>query len=361
MKPALPLVEGTGLFDYGSDFREFTPERFGLDLRLDGRIGLNLLNDHGSGSLGSRWDDGEWHMVTMTYESPPANLARVYVDGKLDKMERYATVPATNGRGPWTIGRISRETTSFRGVLDDVRVYARALRGQEVMALYRCSAGIEDIDGYYYLPILYPGVVMEARAPEDASAPFRQEGKDYAGIQLARSDGNCAATTLEGADAGQDLRISTELLVPKDEAERTTEAGAYFRSRSAAAGDGIAGGTSAGYSVTLNSGGIVRVHQLNPVVLVAFAPAPPDFDAGIFHLFQLEARGETLRVWLDGKLLSFEQGDQRHQELRISPGWEGPPRVGNNKGAAGISFGASKNRGQLGGQRVRNLRVKRLD
>ena len=162
---------------------------------------------------------------------------------------------------------------------------------------------------------------------------------------------------MRGADLGQDLRISVDLLVPTDEAGRITEAGPYFRSRSALPGEGLIGGTSAGYWVQLYSTGMLKVRRLNPQAIVAFSSPIPDFDPAVFHRLETEALGENLQVWVDGRLISFDQGGKRVERVAIPPTWEGPPRIGQNQGAAGIAFAAVDNRGQIGGQRAKNTVV----
>ena len=142
---------------------------------------------------------------------------------------------------------------------------------------------------------------------------------------------------------------------------KITQAGPYFRSRIAGPGDGLIGGTSAGYWVQLNSNGMVKVRRLNPLAVVAFSSAIPVFDTEIFHSLKMEARGTALQVWLDGKSVWFEQGGRQVDRVEIPPAWESPERVGQDQGTAGVFFGAEDNRGEIGGQRVKNLTVVRLN
>ncbi|MDB6148303.1 MAG: hypothetical protein JWO45_1967, partial [Spartobacteria bacterium] len=67
---------------------------------------------------------------------------------------------------------------------------------------------------------------------------LENSGLDFGGIQFATS------LAERGANLGQDLNIRADLFVPNDSAGNITQAGPYFRSRAAAAGDGIFGGTS---------------------------------------------------------------------------------------------------------------------
>ena len=357
---ALP-VEDTVIFEYGSDVREATPERFGVCLRTDGHITFGSAIHGGSSEGTGRWADGSWHMLAATYEGPPTNLARIFVDGRLDNSATWTVAPATNNRLTWTIGRPLLGSSSFLGAIDDLRVYNDALDESKVAALFRCATQPEDLDSYYYFSIFHPGMVTEDRSPEDISTPFRQAGAGYGGIQLAVKRRGCSIGSQHGADVGQDLRIAADILVPIDKEGRTTEAGPYFRARSAAPGDGLIGGTAAGYWLQLESAGRVRVQRLNPRAIVAFSDPISGFDSTIFHHLEMEGRGETLTAWLDGKPIEFLQGDKRATAVPIPPLWNGPPRIGTNRGAAGFAFSSEQSRNQAGGQRVRNLRVTRLN
>jgi DNA-binding winged helix-turn-helix (wHTH) protein len=357
IKATVPHVYDTGIFEYGSEYREATAQRFFLLMLADGRIAFGSSLQGGSAISHSRWNDGSWRLVTATYDGPPANVARIFVDGKLDAMEKLAVSPATDSHVAWRIGQYRSGESAFRGVIDDVRVYSRALDASKVSALHRCSAGLQDLGNFYYMPIFYPGVATEDRRAEDSSAPFRNDGKDFSGIQLARSDGDCGLASLRGADVGQNLKMSVDVLVPADASGRVTNAGPYFRSRRAMAGDGLIGGESAGYWVRLYSTGMVKVRRLNPQAVVAFSSPMPDFDSAVFHQMEIEARGEGLQVWVDGQRIQFDQGGKTVDRIAIPPTWEGPPRIGRNEGSAGVAFGAEDNRNEIGSQRVRKLTV----
>ncbi|MGA2269224.1 MAG: LamG-like jellyroll fold domain-containing protein [Bryobacteraceae bacterium] len=346
VKLAQPRVDLTTVFDYGSEFRGLTAERCFLDILADGRARFGADIGGGWVTGAGRWNDDAWHFLAASYEGPGTDIARIFVDGKLDKQEKLKVRPATKRGGAWRIGQSLMGGSAFRGAIDDVRVYHRALSAAQVAALYRCSADLKDLASYYYLPVYYSGVAI------DGPATLHNEGLDYSGIQLALPGGECALGSLRGADVGQDLRIAVDLLVPKGPAGTVCEAGPYFRSRRAAPDDGLIGGTSAGYWVQLFSNGLVRVKRLNPQAVVAFSPPDGRFDAGVFHHLEMEARGSTLDVWLDGKPVL--------ERVAIPAAWEGPPAIGRNEGAAGIAFGDEMNRGQSGGQEAKNFQLTRL-
>jgi DNA-binding winged helix-turn-helix (wHTH) protein len=347
-----PRVDPAAIFEYGRPGRELSLERFFLGVGEEGfaRFGTGVW---GGGQLvgRTRLGDGEWHMLAGTYAGPAEQTARVYVDGVLDAEQKFSETPATPGQAQWRLGQHLAFANSFRGAIDDVRVFAHALDSAKVQALYRCSAGIRDLDEFYYLPVAN-GLAIE---PNGA---FRNDLADYAGVQLARPTRDCSLVSLRGANVAQDLRISVDLLTPST-GGYISGAGPYFRSRAAAPGDGILGGTSAGYWVELCSNGVIKVRRLNPLAVVAFTAGDPRFDASVYHRLEVEAHGEELTVRMDRTTVSFEQDGTRVDRVRIPPVWNGPPPTGRNDGAAGVLFGAEENRGKIGGQRAKNLRVDR--
>jgi hypothetical protein len=64
-------------------------------------------------------------------------------------------------------------------------------------------------------------------------------------------------------------------------------------------------------------------------------------------------------VEVDGLLIRFEQEGRQKSTVSIPALWAGPPAVGTNGGTAGIAFSARQNRGEIGGQRARTIRVER--
>ncbi len=94
--------------------------------------------------------DGSWHHVAMTYDG--GSSVRLYVDGVLDASatRTYATTLA--GRiyfGSTVLGSGDR----YRGLLDDVTIYNRALSASEILGIYaagtygKCKNFDSDGDG----------------------------------------------------------------------------------------------------------------------------------------------------------------------------------------------------------------------
>ncbi len=75
----------------------------------------------------------EWHQVAVTYDRA-SEVARVYVDGRLGQECRFAITPDTN-YGIY-LGLRPTDSQRLMGLLDEVRIYNRALNEQEALALY---------------------------------------------------------------------------------------------------------------------------------------------------------------------------------------------------------------------------------
>ena len=204
-----------------------------------------------------------------------------------------------------------------------------------------------------YLPLFISrGRPLGARL---ASGALENPGMNYAGVQFSGDEQPCFGG--EGEDIGQDVNIRVDLLVPGDNDGNITQAGPYFRTRSATPGSSILGGMSAGYWVQLHSTGQIKLKLLNPEATVAATRTPAAFDNTVMHTVEVSMRRDRLWVALDGVLQVFDQDDTRVISVPIPAVWEIPPAVGENEGAAGIAFGAEDNPNQIGGQRADNLVV----
>jgi DNA-binding winged helix-turn-helix (wHTH) protein len=325
-------------------------------------------DDRSMAMSSKRVDDGRWHQLAGTYAERRAVL---FVDGVQESVvtmhpeSRTPAVPQTS----WVIGNGFEKHTGFRGAVDDVRIWPRALKTCEVAALYRCSINAGDVaipgrGSYFYLPVMDSQAnqpltlaFAERGNQADASTSIVHTGNDYAGVQLAVRNGDCSTVSLRGADIGQDLLVSVDLLAPANKEGFDTQAGPYFRSRRAGPGDGVIGPVSAGYWVLLHSTGIVTVKCLNPSRTVAFTKAAEGFDSSVFHRLEAAVQGETLEVALDGHRLTFDQSGQPTRTVQIPPAWEGPPRIGHNEGTAGVAFASEPIRYKAGGQQARHLSI----
>ncbi|HLJ45826.1 MAG TPA: LamG-like jellyroll fold domain-containing protein [Bryobacteraceae bacterium] len=350
VRHAAPLADSTSILHYG----ELTGGRmgaFGLALDPNGRVEVIGPPAQERSLASIRAADDQWHFVAMTYDG---SSVHTFVDGSEDRHWTSPEPMNTGSSSGWNIGKYLLGGTPFRGAIRDVRVLGRALGQLELLALLRCTSGKADLrlagGSYFFLPIYREGAVISE------SGEIANSGRDFGGVQIARAEGGCSVTSLRGADLGQNLEIHADLLVPTDGTHITT-AGLYFRSRKAAPGDGLIGGTSAGYSVELESDGRVRVWRLNPQAVVAFRPAAPGFDAGAFHALDLDVRGEFLQARLDHVAMAFQYGNKVVTSVPLPPEWEHAEPRGHNQGTVGVTF-RTESRGLIGGQRVRNFTVR---
>jgi fibronectin type 3 domain-containing protein len=99
-------------------------------------------NGYGYGAIGgtSIVADGVWHLVAGVFEGQPSTIARIYVDGILQNSGAIAT-PATANQ-TYTIGRFLAGGGQFKGLIDEVSIYKRALTDEEIAVRY--AAGITD-------------------------------------------------------------------------------------------------------------------------------------------------------------------------------------------------------------------------
>ena len=87
------------------------------------------------GSKASVQDDC-WHHVVGTLSRQGAEfLYSIYVDGKLDNTATHPEGLAASSDG-WAIGARYNGSWSYQGLIQDVRIYDRALKAEEVRSLY---------------------------------------------------------------------------------------------------------------------------------------------------------------------------------------------------------------------------------
>lgn len=105
-----------------------------LRLKTDGKpaFGIRSGGSNGAEQLGARSvADGAWHLLTGLRQG---GTIRLYVDGALQ-----GSLAATSGdlssAAPLFIGAFTPTEQHFAGLVDDVRIYTRALAGSEVVEL----------------------------------------------------------------------------------------------------------------------------------------------------------------------------------------------------------------------------------
>jgi hypothetical protein len=80
--------------------------------------------------------DNQWHHVVGTMRQNGFDyIYSIYVDGKLDNTATNSVGLAPTGHG-WAIGARYDGTWTYRGLVDDVRIYDRALSDSEIQAIF---------------------------------------------------------------------------------------------------------------------------------------------------------------------------------------------------------------------------------
>jgi hypothetical protein len=84
--------------------------------------------------------DGNWHLTTVTWDG---TTIRAYVDGVADGTPKSFSGTLNSAANGISIGLHSWMTggTDFVGVMDDVRIYSRALSASDVAELYNDGGG----------------------------------------------------------------------------------------------------------------------------------------------------------------------------------------------------------------------------
>jgi len=106
---------------------------------------------HVNGWIGSLYDSKptplrEWHHVAITYDGKAEHL---YVDGvETDSKPRAGKISVTNKH--LSIGAIKKTDTSnpydfFNGIIDEIRIYNRALTADEIQLVMKLPTSVEPV------------------------------------------------------------------------------------------------------------------------------------------------------------------------------------------------------------------------
>jgi hypothetical protein len=108
-----------------------------LDFWYDGKVSLFDRDAEGSIHVpsGITTEDGIWHQVAAVSDGVNA---KIYVDGVLKNTVSY-TPSGTTSTGGWFIGGESPSSGFFNGIIDEVRIYNRALSVAEIQADFQKS------------------------------------------------------------------------------------------------------------------------------------------------------------------------------------------------------------------------------
>ena len=119
-------------------------EPLGIFVSLDGESeALTDIDGTRAYTDGPGLADGQWHMVTMTYDG---SVHRTYVDGYLEATSGAVAADASANTAPviigaWNFGSLGSD---FEGNIDDVQIYSYALTPVEVAEAYTQMTPADD-------------------------------------------------------------------------------------------------------------------------------------------------------------------------------------------------------------------------
>ena len=127
-----PVASDSSIFHYGD-----TSAAGNLHLYIgsNGRPGFGNGDRFGTIAAASTVTDNAWHHVAGVYEGSSTNAAKLYVDGALQGSGTLSTAPNTGSSLGWRIGSFLLGAGKIKAVIDDVRLYTRALGGDEIRTL----------------------------------------------------------------------------------------------------------------------------------------------------------------------------------------------------------------------------------
>ncbi len=84
-------------------------------------------------------NDGHWHHVTVTWKPGSDSMlsnARLYVDGNEEEISNLVDIEISTDADQDLLFGSFKETNHFQGLIDEVRIYDRALSEQEIVELF---------------------------------------------------------------------------------------------------------------------------------------------------------------------------------------------------------------------------------
>ena len=101
-------------------------------------------------NVGANISKGSWVHVVGTFDGE--NL-KIYVNGQLKGAVSYSGKISYNGSVPWMVAgnpdANGNASENFTGRLSDLRIYATALSGEDILDLYQTGASIDNAGGAY--------------------------------------------------------------------------------------------------------------------------------------------------------------------------------------------------------------------
>jgi hypothetical protein len=156
---------GYAIAKYGREINSQSPRSYGINNASQNTYpGIQGFISGDDGSRINAFNVGvdyqTWHALALSYDKDWG--IRFYLDGVLFASTAVTGLPPLINSLPLLIGRAAYGTGSFRGAIDDVRIYNRAFSAAEIQNLFRSDInadlqisrvvkiGIPTVVGQYY-------------------------------------------------------------------------------------------------------------------------------------------------------------------------------------------------------------------
>jgi hypothetical protein len=115
-----------------------------IEQNPDGSVGVTNAGVGVDLSTSSSYSDDSWHHIAVVYDQTINGYADIYVDGVLQASAGNILNWSWQTGQPIQLGLSAYATQPFNGVMDDVRVYSRALTDTEVASVYSSDAIVDS-------------------------------------------------------------------------------------------------------------------------------------------------------------------------------------------------------------------------
>ena len=226
-------------------------------------------------------NNNQWYHLVMTYDG--SNIKQYY-DGNLDKTDAYSlslyTSSSTVQIGRWGL----TPTMFFNGLIDDVRIYNRALSPSEITAHYNSGNGLisdpsteTGLAGYWRM-----GTTDGMTVPGKFNNALKLDGiDDYINFGNGASLGITSAITIEGWIKLTALPIGSNYATIFDK-PYTSHVAPYYN-----------------YEMRVLSSGVVDVVMVVGSYDVDYVTSTTVLSAGLWYHIASTFDGTTLRLYIN--------------------------------------------------------------
>ena len=154
--------------DFAGENRVVFTDQYNLDLlRGGGRLDLFSGGGWQGTNVGAALELGTWHHIAGTFESKEKTGA-FYVNGKLVSNGKTASDQLTQIQSPLRLGSCCG-LAGFVGILDELRIYDRALDDKEIEQLFGYNPGVFSVSPVGALSVTWGNLKVARRIGGNSS------------------------------------------------------------------------------------------------------------------------------------------------------------------------------------------------